>query len=120
MITPYLVARDLSGGHGVPCPYGSVTILTPGQAGAQPSCQGAAPFDPALRDLRLNRPRFARAIHKQRPYPSEKCSSRIISTSTNPTPARDVESLLGCGRGSQIAEGPEIERFQDAVFVFIH
>gem|GEM_PF-5315859 len=79
----------MSSWHGMPCLYGSVPMLTPGQAGT-------------------------------RPYPSEKCSSQTTPTNTNQIVARYVALLLSCGRGSQIAEGPETERFQDTVLVFFH
>jgi hypothetical protein len=61
-----------------------------------------------------------RQAGKQRPYPSEKCSSRTVLKDANLIAARDAESLLGGGRRAQIAEGPETERFQDTVLVFVH
>jgi hypothetical protein len=72
-ITSYLVTRNLSGGHGMPCPY-------------------------------LN----------------EKCSSQTGRTNTNQTDTACWWSLLGGRRRAHIAEGPEVERFQDAVLVFVH
>jgi hypothetical protein len=68
----------------------------------------------------MNRSRSAGAIHKQRPYLGEQDTSQADPKNANRNPAREAESLLGCGRRAQIAEGPETERFQDTVLVFVH
>ena len=67
----------------------------------------------------MNRSRSAEAIHKQRPYLSEKHATQTDPKNTNRNPARDVESLRICRRRPQVAERPETERFQNAVLVFV-
>jgi hypothetical protein len=43
---------------------------------------GARPFDPALRDLKMNRPRKAGAIHKQRPYRQRRSRAALRAAPT--------------------------------------